>query len=96
MTQLEVPVECMWWAVEQPHEWVVLDDMSMVDLDWWNARCAQREIQVRMTGINADGVVRDSGRVFLRRAQIRAQAEELVERFAIRTPSRTSGCTATT
>ena len=70
MTQLEVPVECMWWAVEQPPELVVLDDMAVVDLDWWNSRCAQREIPVHITGRDADGVVVDSGRVFVRRGDL--------------------------
>jgi len=70
MTQLDVPVECVRWCAVQPSGVVVVDDMAVVDVDWWNSRCAQREIPVRITGCDADGVVGDSGRVFVRRGDL--------------------------
>lgn len=50
-----VPEECRVWCRAQQYGVTVLDDMAVVDLDWWNHRLAEHGLAVRLAGRDADG-----------------------------------------
>lgn len=74
---LMVPDECVRWCRVQDHGVTVLDDMTGVDLDWWNTRLARREIPVQIAGFNQDGRQVDSGKAYLRRGDLQPGASTL-------------------
>lgn len=70
--ELRLPRECVQWCRAQDYELVVADDMSPVDLDWWNKGLTDHKIPVRLWGRDADGRPVGSGEAFLRRDDVGA------------------------
>ena len=68
--QVAMPQECRVWCRAQQYGVTVLDDMAVVDLDWWNHRLADRGLAVRLAGRDADGAPTDHGVAVIARGDL--------------------------
>ncbi|MCH9708349.1 MAG: hypothetical protein K0U69_02410 [Actinomycetia bacterium] len=68
--ELRLPRGCVEWCRAQDYGLVVADDISPIDLDWWNKRLTDHGIPVRLWGRDADGGPVGAGEAFLRRDDI--------------------------
>lgn len=68
--RLEVPQECVDWCHRQPYERTVLDDIVMVDLDWWNHHLRKLGIPATVVGREVDGHQIDRGLGYIRRGDL--------------------------
>ena len=67
---LAMPRECRVWCRAQQYGVTVLDDMAVVDLDWWNHRLAQRGLAVRLAGRDPDGAPTQHGVAVIARGDL--------------------------
>ena len=68
--QFGVPEECRVWCRAQQYGVTVLDDMAVVDLDWWNHHLAERGLAVRLAGRTADGAPTHHGPAVIARGDL--------------------------
>lgn len=69
--QVAMPRECrVWCRAFLRYGVTVLDDMAVVDLDWWNHRLAQRGLAVRLAGRDADGAPTHHGVAVIARGDL--------------------------
>ena len=68
--QFGVPQECRVWCRAQQYGVTVLDDMAVVDLDWWNHRLANRGLAVRLAGRDPDGAPTQHGVAVIARGDL--------------------------
>lgn len=66
----EQDAQCRVWCRAQQYGVTVLDDMAVVDLDWWNHRLADRGLAVRLAGRDADGAPTDHGVAVIARGDL--------------------------
>jgi hypothetical protein len=69
-SKIALPSECAIWCKSQNYDHTVLDDMALVDLDWWNERLAEQGIDVRLSGRDLDGAVVTDGRAYICRGDL--------------------------
>lgn len=71
---LTVPDDCIRWCGARDHGLAVLDDMTLVDLDWWNTRLDRHQIPVRIAGHDRDGHQIDTGTAYLSRNDLQRES----------------------
>ncbi|BDQ24283.1 hypothetical protein RQN9TF_34010 (plasmid) [Rhodococcus qingshengii] len=71
---LTVPDDCVRWCSARDQGLAVLDDMALVDLDWWNTRLDRHRIPVRIAGHDRDGHQIDTGTAYLSRSDLQCES----------------------
>ncbi|GAA3133443.1 hypothetical protein GCM10020255_007890 [Rhodococcus baikonurensis] len=71
---LTVPDDCIRWCTARDQGIAVLDDMTLVDLDWWNTRLDRHRIPVRIAGHDRDGRQIDTGTAYLSRSDLQRES----------------------
>ena len=71
---LTVPDDCVRWCSARSQGLAVLDDMALVDLDWWNTRLDRHRIPVRIAGHDRDGHQIDTGTAYLSRSDLQRES----------------------